>query len=271
MSQTRAFKLANKVIFSENGTTRRQRATMMANHKVIVAALGNREALFKLRNASCLELLYADKQGWRTTVIGSESSGVVANKQVLTCTVRKLAFYGKHTNLGFKVTDNRLKALWYAFVSFVEVYGTKIGLTGDLEMQQASMLYTYYQKYVAYQEAKAAARAVDDARKAHEQELKVAEEKSKTEELLKKKKKDKEAAEKEAAEKEAIELAKKAGEELDSWEDLFDEDEDTDEAVEETLTQPAMVRPRTRRRLASATTERGRSIGTGGTPFGVLH
>lgn len=229
MSHEGAFKLANKVLFSDNGTTRRQRDTMMANDEAIVAALGrDREALAKYRHASCLEVLCADEQGWRSTVIGSESLGVVADKHVLTCTVRKLASYGKQTKQGFKVTDKRLEALWYAFVSFVRVYGTKIGLTGDLEMQLASMLYTYYQKYVAYQEAKAAARAIEETRKAHEQELKAAEEKRKSEELLKKQKKDKEAAEKEAAEKEAIELAKKAGEELDSWEDLFDEDEETD-------------------------------------------
>jgi membrane protein involved in colicin uptake len=110
-----------------------------------------------------------------------------------------------------------LKSLWDAIVNFVKIYGKKIGLKGDLEMQQASMLYWLNKRYVADQAAKAAARTVEEARKQQEQQQKAAEEKAKKEEMLKKKKEEKEAAEKKAAEEEAIELAKNAGGDVDDW------------------------------------------------------
>ena len=130
-------------------------------------------------------------------------------------------FYGKQTKTGFKITDWRLKALWDAIVNFVKIYGVKIGLTGDLEMKQASMLYWLNKRYNADQAAKAAARAVEEARRAHEQEKKAAEEKAKKEEMLKKKKAEKEAAEKKAAEDAQVEANKEEGGELDDWEDAW--------------------------------------------------
>ena len=42
--------------------------------------------------------------------------------------VEKLAFYGKQTNKGFKITDWRLKSLWDAIVNFVKIYGEKRSL-----------------------------------------------------------------------------------------------------------------------------------------------
>ena len=134
-----------------------------------------------------MKLLADANEGWRTAIEGSESSGVVMDKKVMMLTVKKLAFYGKRTNQGFKITDWRLKGLWDAIVNFVKIYDKKIGLTGDLEIKQASMLYWLNKRYDADQAAKAAARAVQEARRAHEQEKKAAEEKAKNEEIKEKK------------------------------------------------------------------------------------
>ena len=225
-NQKNVFKLADDVLFDGKGNRRAKRETMTANYKAIVAAFKNIRTLFMHPDAPCLKLLSEDKEGWRTAILGSESSGIVSNKssgskRVLTITVEKLAFYGKQTNKGFKITDWRLKALWDASVNFVKIYGKKIGLKGDLEMQQASMLYWLNKRYVADQTAKAAARTVEEARKQQEQQQKAAEEKAKKEELRKKKEEDKEAAEKKAAEEAQVEADKEEGGELDDWEDAW--------------------------------------------------
>tara|TARA_A100001035_G_scaffold198800_1_gene159392 strand:- start:143 stop:814 length:672 start_codon:yes stop_codon:yes gene_type:complete len=221
-NQKNVFKLAECVLFEKKGNTKVKRDTMTANYKAILAAFKDIRTLFMHRDAPCLKLLSETKEGWRTTVEGSESSGVVnANKQVMMCIVKKLAFYGKQTNTGFKITDWRLKALWDAIVNFVKIYGKKIGLTGDLEMQHASMLYWLNKKYDAYQTAKAYARAVEDVRKKHEQEKKAAEEKAKKEEMKEKKRAEKEAAEKKAAEDAQVEADKEAGGDVDDWEDAW--------------------------------------------------
>jgi len=221
-NQKNVFRLADDVLFDGKGNRKAKRETMTANYKAIVTAFKNIRALFMHRDAPCLKLLSEDKEGWRTAILGSESSGIVSNKssgskRVLTITVEKLAFYGKQTNKGFKITDWRLKVLWDASVNFVKIYGKKIGLKGDLEMQQASMLYWLNKRYVADQVAKAAARAVEEARKQQEQQQKAAEEKAKKEELRKKKTEEKEAAEKKAAEDAQVEADKEAGGEVDDW------------------------------------------------------
>jgi len=209
------FKLAEAGLFGSCAKSKRD--TLLANYKAIVAAFKNIRTLFMHRDAPCLKLLSEATEGWRTAILGSESSGVVKNKKVQTITVEKLAFYGKQTNKGFKITDWRLKGLWDAIVNFVKIYGQKVGMTGDLEMKQASMLYWLNKRYDADQAAKAAARAVEEARKAHEQKKKAAEEKAKKEELLKKKTEEKEAAEKKAAEDAQVEADKEAGGEVDDW------------------------------------------------------
>lgn len=217
-NQRNVFKLAEAPLFDKKGNTKSKRETITANYKAIVAAFKDIRTLFMHRDAPCLKLLSEDKEGWRTTLSGSSSSGKVnANKQVMMLRVEGLAFYGKQTKTGFKITDWRLKALWDAIVNFVKIYGKKIGLTGDLEMQQASMLYWLNKKYDADQAAKAAARAVVETRRAHEQEKKAAEEKAKKEEMRKKKKEEKEAAEKAAAEEAQVEADKEAGGEVDDW------------------------------------------------------
>ena len=209
------FKLAEAGLFGSCAKSKRD--TLLANYKAIVAAFKNIRTLFMHRDAPCLKLLSEATEGWRTAILGSESSGVVKNKKVQTITVEKLAFYGKQTNKGFKITDWRLKGLWDAIVNFVKIYGKKIGLKGDLEMQQASMLYWLNKRYIADQTAKAAARAVEEARKQQEQQQKAAEEKATKEEMLKKKKDEKEAAEKKAAEDAQVEADKEAGGEVDDW------------------------------------------------------
>jgi hypothetical protein len=216
-NQKNIFKLAETTLFNKKGNTKHKRTTIAANHKAIVAAFKDIRALFMHRDAPCLKLLSEDKEGWRTAIMGSESAGKIVGKKILMNTVEKLAFYGKQTNTGFKITDWRLKALWDAIVSFVKIYGVKIGLKGDLEMQQASMLYWLNKKYDADQAAKAAARAVEEARRAHEQEKKATEEKAKKEEMLKKKKDEKEKAEAEAAEEAQVEADKEAGGDVDDW------------------------------------------------------
>ena len=173
-NQKTVFRLAEAGLFGSCAKSKRD--TLLANHKAIVAAFKNIRTLFMHRDAPCLKLLSEANEGWRTAILGSESSGVVKNKKVQTITVEKLAFYGKHTNTGFKITDWRLKSLWDAIVNFVKIYGQKAGLTGDLEIKQASMLYWLNKRYDADQAAKAAARAVEEARKAHEQKKKAAEE-----------------------------------------------------------------------------------------------
>jgi hypothetical protein len=214
-NQKTVFRLAEAGLFGSCAKSKRD--TLLANYKALVAAFKNIRALFMHRDAPCLKLLADANEGWRTAILGSESSGVVKNKKVQTITVEKLAFYGKQTNKGFKITDWRLKGLWDAIVNFVKIYGQKVGLTGDLEMKQASMLYWLNKRYDADQAAKAAARAVEEARKAHEQKKKAAEEKAKKEELLKKKTEEKEAAEKKAAEDAQVEADKEAGGEVDDW------------------------------------------------------
>lgn len=214
-NQKTVFRLAEAGLFGSCAKSKRD--TLLANYKALVAAFKNIRTLFMHRDAPCLKLLSEDNEGWRTAILGSESSGVVKNKKVQTITVEKLAFYGKQTNKGFKITDWRLKGLWDAIVNFVKIYGQKVGLTGDLEMKQASMLYWLNKRYDADQAAKAAARAVEEARKAHEQKKKAAEEKAKKEELLKKKTEEKEAAEKKAAEDAQVEADKEAGGEVDDW------------------------------------------------------
>ena len=216
-NQRNVFKLAETVLFNKKGNTKTKRETITTNHKAIVAAFKDIRTLFMHRDAPCLKLLSEDKEGWRTAIMGSESAGKIVGKKILMNTVEKLAFYGKQTNTGFKITDWRLKALWDAIVSFVKIYGVKIGLKGDLEMQQASMLYWLNKKYDADQAAKAAARAVEEARRAHEQEKKATEEKAKKEEMLKKKKDEKEKAEAEAAEEAQVEADKEAGGDVDDW------------------------------------------------------
>jgi hypothetical protein len=214
-NQKTVFRLAEAGLFGSCAKSKRD--TLLANYKALVAAFKNIRALFMHRDAPCLKLLADANEGWRTAILGSESSGVVKNKKVQTITVEKLAFYGKQTNKGFKITDWRLKGLWDAIVNFVKIYGQKVGMTGDLEMKQASMLYWLNKRYDADQAAKAAARAVEEARKAHEQKKKAAEEKAKKEELLKKKTEEKEAAEKKAAEDAQVEADKEAGGEVDDW------------------------------------------------------
>ena len=217
-NQKNVFMLADAVLFDKKGNRKTKRETMITNYKAIVAAFKNIRTLFMHRDTPCLKVLSEDKEGWRAAIVGSVSlGGVTADNQVCSDTVKKLAFYGKQTNNGFKITDWRLKGLWDAIVNFVKIYGQKVGLKGDLEMQQASMLYWLNKRYVADQAAKAAARAVEEARKQQEQQQKAAEEKAKKEEMLKKKKEEKEAAEKKAAEEEAIELAKNAGGDVDDW------------------------------------------------------
>ena len=218
-NQKNVFKLAEAGLFGSCAKSKRD--TLLANYKAIVAAFKDIRTLFMHRDAPCLKLLSEAKEGWRPTIAGSESSGVVMDKKVMMLTVKKLAFYGKQTNKGFKITDWRLKALWDAIVNFVKIYGQKVGLTGDLEMQQASMLYWLNKRYDADQTAKAAARAVEEARKQQEQQQKAAEEKAKKEEMLKKKAEEKEAAEKAAAEEAQVEADKEAGGELDDWEDAW--------------------------------------------------
>lgn len=218
-NQKTVFKIAEAGLFGSCAKSKRD--TLLANYKALVAAFKDIRALFMHRDAPCLKLLSEANEGWRTAILGSESSGVVKNKKVHTITVEKLAFYGKQTNKGFKITDWRLKSLWDAIVNFVKIYGQKVGLTGDLEMQQASMLYWLNKRYDADQTAKAAARAVEEARKQQEQQQKAAEEKAKKEELLKKEKEEKEAAEKAAAEEAQVEADKEAGGELDDWEDAW--------------------------------------------------
>ena len=220
-NQKTVFLLAEQGLYNKKGYTKDKRKTMTANYKAIVAAFKDLRTLFMHRDAPCLKLLADANEGWRTAIMGSESAGKIVAKKVQTITVEKLAFYGKQTKTGFKITDWRLKALWDAIVNFVKIYGVKIGLTGDLEMKQASMLYWLNKRYNADQAAKAAARAVEEARRAHEQEKKAAEEKAKKEEMLKKKKAEKEAAEKKAAEDAQVEADKEEGGELDDWEDAW--------------------------------------------------
>ena len=216
-NQKTVFLLAEQGLYNKKGYTKDKRKTMMANYKAIVAAFKDIRTLFMHRDAPCLKLLADANEGWPTAIEGSESSGVVMDKKVMMLTVKKLAFYGKRTNQGFKITDWRLKGLWDAIVNFVKIYGVKIGLKGDLEMQQASMLYWLNKRYNADQAAKAAARAVEEARRAHEQEKKAAEEKAKKEEMKEKKRAEKEAAEKKAAEDAQVEADKEAGGEVDDW------------------------------------------------------
>ena len=216
-NQKTVFLLAEQGLYNKKGYTKDKRKTMMANYKAIVAAFKDIRTLFMHRDAPCLKLLADANEGWRTAIEGSESSGVVMDKKVMMLTVKKLAFYGKRTNQGFKITDWRLKGLWDAIVNFVKIYEKKIGLTGDLEIKQASMLYWLNKRYDADQAAKAAARAVQDARRAHEQEKKAAEEKAKKEEMKEKKRAEKEAAEKKAAEDAQVEADKEAGGEVDDW------------------------------------------------------
>ena len=220
-NQKTVFLLAEQGLYNKKGYTKDKRKTMTANHKAIVAAFKDIRTLFMYRDAPCLKLLADANEGWRTAIMGSESAGKIVGKKVQTITVEKLAFYGKQTKTGFKITDWRLKALWDAIVNFVKIYGQKIGLTGDLEMKQASMLYWLNKRYDADQTSKAAARAVEETRRAHEQEKKAAEEKAKKEEMLKKKAAEKEAAEKKAAEDAQVEADKEAGGEVDDWEDAW--------------------------------------------------
>ena len=218
-NQKTIFKIAEEGLFGSCAKSKRD--TLLANHKAIVAAFKDIRTLFMHRDAPCLKLLADAKEGWRTAIEGSESSGVVMDKKVMMLTVKKLAFYGKRTNQGFKITDWRLKGLWDAIVNFVKIYDKKIGLTGDLEIKQASMLYWLNKRYDADQAAKAAARAVEEARRTHEQEKKAAEEKAKKEEIKEKKRAEKEAAEKKAAEDAQVEADKEEGGELDDWEDAW--------------------------------------------------
>jgi hypothetical protein len=224
-NQKTVFLLAEQGLYNKKGYTKDKRKTMTANYKAIVAAFKDIRTLFMHRDAPCLKLLADANEGWRTAIVGSESAGKFVtegkSKKILMDAVEKLAFYGKQTKTGFKITDWRLKALWDAIVNFVKIYGVKIGLKGDLEMQQASMLYWLNKRYNADQAAKAAARAVEEARRAHEQEKKAAEEKAKKEEMLKKKAAEKEAAEKKAAEDAQVEADKEAGGEVDDWEDAW--------------------------------------------------
>ena len=224
-NQKTVFLIAEQGLYNKKGYTKDKRKTMTANYKAIVAAFKDIRTLFMHRDAPCLKLLADANEGWRTAIMGSESAGKIVtsgkSKKILMDAVEKLAFYGKQTKTGFKITDWRLKALWDAIVNFVKIYGVKIGLTGDLEMKQASMLYWLNKRYNADQAAKAAARAVEEARRAHEQEKKAAEEKAKKEELLKKKNAEKEAAEKKAAEDAQVEANKEEGGELDDWEDAW--------------------------------------------------
>jgi hypothetical protein len=220
-NQKNVFNLAETVLFGKKGNTKAKRETIRANYLAIVAAFKDIRTLFMYRDAPCLKLLSEAKEGWRTAIMGSESSGVVVSNKVHTITVEKLAFYGKQTKTGFKITDWRLKGLWDAIVNFVKIYSAKIGLKGDLEMQQASMLYWLNKRYEGDQAAKAAARAVEEARRAHEQEQKAAEEKAKKEEMLKKKAAEKEATEKKAAEDAQVEADKEAGGEVEDWEDAW--------------------------------------------------
>ena len=220
-NQKNVFLLAEQGLYNKKGYTKDKRKTMTANYKAIVAAFKDIRTLFMHRDAPCLKLLADANEGWRTAIMGSESAGKIVGKKVQTITVEKLAFYGKQTKTGFKITDWRLKALWDAIVNFVKIYGQKVGLTGDLEMQQASMLYWLNKRYDADQTAKAAARAVEEARKQQEQQQKAAEEKAKKEELRKKEAEEKEAAEKKAAEDAQVEADKEEGGELDDWEDAW--------------------------------------------------
>jgi hypothetical protein len=218
-NQKTVFKIAEEGLFGSCAKSKRD--TLLANYKTIVAAFKDIRTLFMHRDAPCLKLLADANEGWRTAIEGSESSGVVMDKKVMMLTVKKLAFYGKRTNQGFKITDWRLKGLWDAIVNFVKIYEKKIGLTGDLEIKQASMLYWLNKRYDADQAAKAAARAVEEARRAHEQEKKAAEEKAKKEEIKEKKRAEKEAAEKKAAEDAQVEADKEAGGDVDDWEDAW--------------------------------------------------
>ena len=218
-NQKTVFKIAEEGLFGSCAKSKRD--TLLANYKAILAAFKDIRPLFMHRDAPCLKLLADANEGWRTAIMGSESAGKIVGKKVQTITVEKLAFYGKQTKTGFKITDWRLKALWDAIVNFVKIYDQKIGLTGDLEMKQASMLYWLNKRYNADQAAKATARTVEEARRAHEQEKKAAEEKAKKEEMLKKKAAEKEAAEKKAAEDAQVEADKEAGGEVDDWEDAW--------------------------------------------------
>ena len=156
-NQKTVFKLAETVLFNKKGNTKTKRDTMQANHKILVDAFKNPRTLFMHRDAPCLKLLCDDKEGWRTTLVGSESSGKVNGRNVMTVRVEQLAYYGKQTQTGFKIVDRNLKNLWDAIVNFVKIYGEKICLKGDLEMQQASMLYWLNQKYAAVVARKEAA------------------------------------------------------------------------------------------------------------------
>ena len=119
-NQKNVFNLAETVLFGKKGNTKAKRETIRANYLAIVAAFKDIRTLFMYRDAPCLKLLSEAKEGWRTAIMGSESSGVVVSNKVHTITVEKLALR-KQTKTGFKITDWRLKGLWDAIVALKNI------------------------------------------------------------------------------------------------------------------------------------------------------
>ena len=162
-NQKNVFTLAEQVAFDKKGCTRSKRSTILANYKILLSSFENPRTLFMFRDAPCLKVLIeAQKEGWRSRDAGSVSTGKIGMSSkgraaVMTTQVKKLAFYGKQTASGFQITDRNLKNIWDAIVNFVKIYGQHINFKGDLEIQQASLLYWLNQKYTAFAEATAEA------------------------------------------------------------------------------------------------------------------
>ena len=160
MTQALIHKLAERVLFNKNGGSSKQKSAIYQNVKAIRKALKcPKDSKGIQRKPSAQVILAAlNGRGWHHR---TSSSSCMDRNEGGDGTSRELATYGgvvanASGRKSFKVTDRRLQKIWNAISKFVQEYGGDLQLTGDLLLQQASLLVLLnrrYQQIIATKEA----------------------------------------------------------------------------------------------------------------------
>ena len=160
MTQTLIFKLAERVLFGKRGGSKQQKITIYQNVRAIRKALKCPKDTKDIQRKPSAQVIIAalKGRGWHHRTISCDL--LIANEGG-DGTERQLAMYGGVTqdasgHKRFKITDRRLQKIWNATSRFIQEYGTVLQLSGDLLIQQASilvMLNKRYQQVIATKEA----------------------------------------------------------------------------------------------------------------------
>ena len=151
MTQALIHTLAERALFNKNGGSSKQKSAIYQNVKAIRKALKcPKDSKGIQRKPSAQVILAAlNGRGWHHRTV---SSACMDHNEGGDGTFRELATYGgvvadKAGRKSFKVTDRRLQKIWNAISKFVQEYGGDLQLTGDLLLQQASILVLLNRRY----------------------------------------------------------------------------------------------------------------------------